>query len=99
MEVTKEGFKIFGNKSDVAILNLSNIQLLLKNKKFDIKNTLDIKFLKEKNLIKKKYKKLKILGKGEIKEKLSIKTDFISKSAKSKIEKVGGTINLVKKTV
>ena len=95
----KRGFKIFGNKSDVAILNLSDIQLLLKNKKFDIKNTLDIKFLKEKNLIKKKYKKLKILGKGEIKEKLSIKTDFISKSAKSKIEKVGGTINLVKKTV
>ena len=83
----KRGFKIFGNKSDVAILNLSDIQLLLKNKKFDIKNTLDIKFLKEKNLIKKKY------------EKLSIKTDFISKSAKSKIEKVGGTINLVKKTV
>ena len=50
----------------------------------------------EKKLINKKYNKLKILGNGEIKEKLTIKTDFISKSAKSKIEKAGGAINLLK---
>ena len=39
---------------------------------------------------------MKILGNGEIKDKLKIKTDFISKSAKLKIEKVGGVITLLK---
>ena len=44
----------------------------------------------------KKYNKLKILGNGEIKDKLKIKTDLISESAKLKIEKAGGVITLLK---
>ena len=43
-----------------------------------------------------KHSKLKLLGSGEIKEKLNIKTDFISKSAKLKIEKAGGVISILK---
>ena len=54
------------------------------------------KNLCQKNLIRKKFDKLKILGKGDIKEKLNITTDFISKSARSKIEKAGGSINIIK---
>ena len=50
----------------------------------------------EKNLINKKYQKLKILGKGEIKDKLKISTDFISNSARVKVEKAGGSVNLLK---
>ena len=41
--------------------------------------------------------KLKILGSGEYKGKLKIKTDFISKSAKLKIEKAGGSVELLNK--
>ena len=33
---------------------------------------------------------------GEIKEKIKIKADFISKSAKEKIEKIGGSITILK---
>ena len=53
--------------------------------------------LKEKNLINKKYLKLKILGSGEIKKNLEISAHFASNQALTKIEKAGGKINIVKK--
>jgi len=58
---------------------------------------LDIKILKEKRLINKKFLKLKILGTGEIKNKIIISAHFTSKQALSKIEKAGGKISIVKK--
>ena len=91
----KRGFKKIGKKN-IAILNLSDLTLFLKNKKIKIQDEISIKNLSEKKLIGKKYSKLKILGKGDIKEKLKITTDFISKSARSKIEKAGGSINVSK---
>ena len=83
-------------KKNIAIINLQDINYFLKNKKIDAKEEISIKSLSDKKLIAKKYGKLKILGKGEVKEKIKIKTDFISKSAKAKIEKIGGSINIVK---
>ena len=41
-------------------------------------------------------KKIKILGKGNIKTKLDAEVNFISKPAKEKIEKLGGKITLIK---
>ena len=55
--------------------------------------------MKEKRILKKDLNFLKILGKGEIKEKLKVSTNFISKSAKSKIEKAGGTITILQKKI
>ena len=91
----KRGFKKIVKKN-IAIVNLSDLTLFLKNKKINIQDEISIKNLSEKKLIAKKYSKLKILGKGDIKEKLKITTDFISKSARSKIEKAGGSINIPK---
>ncbi len=90
----KRGFKSF-NKKHVAILNLEDLQNFIKDKKIKINDDLNIKFLKEKKLIRKDLNLLKILGKGEIKEKIKISTNFVSKSAKSKIEKAGGTIKIL----
>ena len=92
----KRGFKSF-NKVKVAILNLSKIQNMYEKDSNDLKNTLDIKILKEKKLINKKYQKLKILGTGEIKNKVEITAHFASKQAQDKIVKAGGKINLIKK--
>ena len=92
----KRGFKSL-NKNNTAILNLSKLQSMLDKKKNELKSTLDLKILKEKNLIKKKYLKLKILGSGEIKENIEISAHFVSKQALTKIEKAGGKINIVKK--
>ena len=91
----KRGFKPI-KKKNIAIINLQDINYFLKIKKIDAKEEISIKNLSDKKLIAKKYGKLKILGKGEVKEKIKIKTDFISKSAKAKIEKIGGSINIVK---
>jgi len=92
----KRGFKSL-NKDNTAILNLSKIQSILDKYKNEIKNTLDLKILKEKRLINNKYLKLKILGSGDIKKNIEITAHFVSKSALTKIEKAGGKINIVKK--
>jgi large subunit ribosomal protein L15 len=92
----KRGFKSL-KKDNTAILNLSKIQTMMDKNKNDLKNTLDLKILKEKNLINKKYLKLKILGTGEIKSGIQISANFASKQALTKIEKAGGKINIVKK--
>ena len=92
----KRGFKSL-NKNNVAILNLSKIQSIIEKTKNGLKNTLDLKILKEKNLINNKFLKLKILGSGELKNSIVISAHFASKQALSKIEKAGGKINIVKK--
>jgi len=92
----KRGFKSL-KKDNTAILNLSKIQSMLEKTKNNLKNTLDLKTLKEKNLINSKYLKLKILGSGEIKSNIEISAHFASKNALTKIEKAGGKINIVKK--
>ena len=94
----KRGFKSLSKlnkKKFVAILNLKDIENFLKNKKINSKEEINIKYLKDKNIVKNKFLKLKVLGTGELKEKLTIKTDFISKSAKDKIEKAGGLVNIL----
>ncbi len=94
----KRGFKST-KKKDIAKINLGDIETFLKNKKIKTQDEISIKYLIDKKIIKKKYEKLKVLGKGEIKEKLKIQTDFISKSAKNKIEKVGGSVTILNKKV
>jgi large subunit ribosomal protein L15 len=92
----KRGFKSL-NKKSIAILNLSKIQSILDNKKIDLKLTIDLKSLQNKNLVNKKYLKLKILGDGNLKEKIDITANYIYKQAKEKIEKIGGKLSIVKK--
>ena len=91
----KRGFKSF-KKRNTAILNLSNLQSFLDQKKINLEGNLDLKLLQNKKIISKKYEKLKILGKGEIKNKLNLSVNFVSKQAKEKIEKVGGKLTLIK---
>tara|TARA_B100000989_G_C19488540_1_gene448659 strand:- start:357 stop:809 length:453 start_codon:yes stop_codon:yes gene_type:complete len=92
----KRGFKSL-NKTSTAVLNLSKIQNILDRTKNNLKNNLDLKILKEKKLINKKFIKLKILGAGEIKKNIEISAHFASKQALSKIEKAGGKISIIKK--
>ena len=53
--------------------------------------------LKKTKIINRSSNKIKILGKGDIKSKVNLNVDFISKSAKDKLEKIGATINLKQK--
>jgi large subunit ribosomal protein L15 len=92
----KRGFKSLA-PNNIAIINLSNLQKFHDNKKIDLSVPVDLKILKDKKIISKKYIKLKILGDGDIKSKINITVNFASKQAQAKIEKIGGTLNILKK--
>ena len=92
----KRGFKSL-SKDNIAILNLSKIQTMYEKNKHKLSNSLDLKQLKEKKLINRKFLKLKILGSGELKVKLDITAHYASKQALEKITKAGGKINIIKK--
>ena len=92
----KRGFKPINKKGKIVILNLDRIQKICEKNKEIFKNSLDLKLLKENKIVSKKYSKLKILGNGEIKTKIDISANFITKQAKSKIEKAGGKLNITK---
>jgi large subunit ribosomal protein L15 len=92
----KRGFKSL-HKKVTAILNLTKIQRIFEKNKKDLKTSFDLKTLKDKKIINKKYLKLKILGTGELQTKVEITAHFASKQAQEKIIKAGGKINIVKK--
>ena len=91
----KRGFNPI-SKNEIAILNLEKIQSFIDKKNIKTSDILNSELLKKLKLINKNSKKLKILGTGEIKEKINIKADLASKSALKKLEKIGGSIQLKK---
>ncbi|MDC0473133.1 50S ribosomal protein L15 [Pelagibacteraceae bacterium] len=91
----KRGFKSLF-KDDTAIINLSHLQKLHDAKRIDLNTKIDLKILLDKKIISKSYAKLKLLGSGEIKTKINITVNFVSKQAQAKVEKAGGTLNLLK---
>ena len=91
----KRGFNSFG-KINIAIMNLEKIQSFIDEKTIKTSETINMEFLKKLKLINKNSQKLKILGTGDIKEKVSIEADLISKSAVKKLEKAGCTVHLKK---
>ena len=94
----KRGFSNLNNinkKKTIAKINLKDIENFIKNKRINVSDEITIKYLVDKKIIRSKYDKLKILGTGELKQKLKVKTDYISKSAKEKIEKIGGLVSIL----
>ena len=92
----KRGFKSINNKKRIALINLSKIQEIITRQKDIINSKINLSNLQKSKLINKKYKKIKLLGSGDLKQKLDIEVNSISKSAKEKIEKLGGTVTLIK---
>ncbi len=91
----KRGFNTL-NKKKIAILNLEKIQFFIDKKSIPTKEIINSELLKKLKLINKSYTKLKILGTGEIKDKINIEADLASKSAIEKLEKVGGSLQIKK---
>ena len=91
----KRGFNPI-SKQHIAILNLEKIQSYLDNKNINVTDLINSELLKKNKLINKNAVKLKILGTGEIKDKINIVADLASKSAIEKLEKIGGSIQLKK---
>ena len=92
----KRGFKSF-KKEKLAILNLSNIQKIFEKAGNNLKSVLDLKTLKDRNIVDKKIVQLKILATGDLKKSIEITANFASKKASEKIKKAGGKLSLIKK--
>ena len=83
-------------KKNITILNLDKIQSFIDKKNIKTSDILNSELLKKLKLINKNTNKLKILGSGEIKDKVNIVADLASKSAIEKLEKIGGSIQIKK---
>ena len=94
----KRGFNPL-DKIKIAKINLEKIQNFIDKKKINLNEVINITLLKKLKIINKNYQKLKILGNGDIKVKINIEADLISKSAKKKLEKVGGLIQIKKNNI
>ena len=91
----KRGFNPIGKKN-IAILNLDKIQSYIDQKTLKSSDIINTNLLKKLKIINKNSIKLKILGAGELKDKVNIEADLASKSAVEKLEKLGGSIQLKK---
>ena len=84
----KRGFTNI-NRKEYAIINLSQ----LNNFKDGTEVTPAV--LKEMGLIKNAKDGIKVLGEGELEKKLTVKANKFSKSAVARIEKAGGTAEVI----
>jgi len=91
----KRGFNSISVEK-VAILNLEKIQSFIDKKTINTGELVNTELLKKLKIINKNSTKLKILGTGEIKNKVNIEANLASKSAVEKLEKIGGSIQLKK---
>ena len=90
----KRGFNPL-NKNKIGKLNLGDLQQFIESKRIKSSDIINIKYLQSSKIIKKKYEKIKILGQGEIKDKLNLEVHFLSSSAKEKLSKNGSTIKIL----
>ena len=92
----KRGFNPI-KKINIGIINLGKIQYFIKKNSINYKEKINLELLKKMNIVNKKSVKLKILGSGEIKDKITVEANFFSKSAKDKLEKIGSIVQILKK--
>ena len=86
--IPKRGFKNMNRKEIVGI----NVGA---RERFENDSVVSVETLMECGLIKNPQDGVKILGNGELTKKLNVKANAFSETAKSKIEAVGGTCEVI----
>ena len=92
----KRGFNSL-KKEKIAKINLNKLQNLIDKKTLNPEEVINIEILKKKKILNSSYSKFKILGSGEIKNKIDIEANLSSKSAEEKINKIGGKLTIKNK--
>mgnify|MGYP004627365699 FL=1 len=85
----KRGFSNYEFKTRYATVNVGDLEM------FEEGKVITLEELKNAGLVKKELSGIKILGNGTLTKKLSVKANCFSESAKSKIESVGGKIEVI----
>lgn len=62
---------------------------------FDDGDTVDVDTLRDAGLVRKRFDGVKVLGSGDLEKKLTVRVHAFSASAKQKIEKAGGTAEVI----
>ena len=75
-------------KKEYQVVNVEDLEKIKK------KENITVDVLYNNGLIRKKRVPVKLLGNGELKSKVSIKVDAVTRSAQEKIEKQGGSVTL-----
>ena len=91
----KRGFNSI-KKKEVAKLNIGKIQFFIDKKKIKANEKINLNLLKKLKLISGKFNKIKILGSGDLKDKIEIEANFVSKSLKEKLDKTGSAVKILK---
>ncbi len=89
----KRGFNPI-KKNKIETLNIQKIQKFIDTKKIKSSEKIDINLLKKLKLVNKKTQKIKVLGSGDLKDKIILEVDFVSKSVKDKLSKNGSTVKI-----
>jgi large subunit ribosomal protein L15 len=90
----KRGFtNIF--RHDYAELNLDRLQGAIDSKVFDAKDVVTAESLVKAGVVRRIKDGVRILGRGEIKAKLTVEVAGASKSAIEAIEKAGGSVKIL----
>lgn len=90
----KRGFtNIFAKK--FAEVNLGRLQEAIEKGKVDPKKVIDGKILVDAGLVRRAWDGIRLLGKGDIKSKVSIEVAGATKAAVAAIEKAGGTVKIL----
>ncbi len=92
----KRGFNSI-KKNNIAIINLQQLQEFISKGKLNTKILINLNELKKNNILKNKINKIKLLGNGDIEDKINLEVDFVSKSEEENIKKKGGSIKLTTK--
>ena len=87
--VPKRGFNNYNFAVRYAVINLSDLE------RFDDGAVVTPEILKEIGLVKKQLDGVKVLGNGTLTKKLTVKATMFSKTAKEKIEKIGGKAEVI----
>lgn len=87
--LSKRGFNNYNFRTVYATVNVSDLE------RFDEGKTVTIEMLKEAGLVKKELDGVKVLGNGELTKKLTVKANKFSETAQKKIEKAGGSVEVI----
>jgi len=87
--LSKRGFNNYRYRTVYACVNVSDLN------RFDENTVVTPELLIESGLVKKSLDGIKILGNGELTKKLTVKANKFTGSAKSKIENIGGKIEVI----
>jgi large subunit ribosomal protein L15 len=85
----KKGFSNVAFRSTIAVVNVAQL-----NERFEDGETVNEEALRAKGLVSGRCDAVKVLGNGDLERKLTVTVDAVSASAKAKIEKAGGSVEL-----